>query len=306
MLWNKFILTVKQIILKSFTSCYNQIFLLKFFFIWILGSGVHTGSTRHCGHSWSIVSASCDCEDGEVGGMNGFDTGNRSTLRKPAPTPLCPPQIPLARPRRPGRHGLIRSRARYFSLFHSVQADSKAHPQSSPTGIKGNFSGGQEGGCSKLTTHLHLVPRSRIVELYLRSPACLLGWVLSYLRTGTILSLINIHNVLKIMSVTFLAKVSSSFSNFSTSANCYEFLQFLFSVSRNCVPCRKIESMLNIEYSNLYPISADFSNIIHITWGSFLIQFTWYRNQKKKKKTERRAIAQIGNPSITLRIDWNE
>jgi hypothetical protein len=36
-----------------------------------------------------------DCEDGEVGGMNGFGRGNRSTRRKPAPTPLCPPQIPL-------------------------------------------------------------------------------------------------------------------------------------------------------------------------------------------------------------------
>jgi hypothetical protein len=28
--------------------------------------------------------------DGEVGGMNGFGRGNRSTRRKPAPTPLCP------------------------------------------------------------------------------------------------------------------------------------------------------------------------------------------------------------------------
>jgi hypothetical protein len=39
-------------------------------------------------------------DDGEVGGMNGFGRGNRSTRRKPVPTPLCPPQIPLARPRR--------------------------------------------------------------------------------------------------------------------------------------------------------------------------------------------------------------
>jgi hypothetical protein len=29
---------------------------------------------------------------------NGFGRGNRSTQRKPAPTPFCPPQIPLARP----------------------------------------------------------------------------------------------------------------------------------------------------------------------------------------------------------------
>jgi hypothetical protein len=42
---------------------------------------------------WPIVPAAGDCEDGEFGGMNG--RGNRSTPRKPAPTPLCPPQIPL-------------------------------------------------------------------------------------------------------------------------------------------------------------------------------------------------------------------
>jgi hypothetical protein len=39
------------------------------------------------------VSAPGDC-DGEFGGMNGFGKGNRSTQRKPAPTPICPPQIP--------------------------------------------------------------------------------------------------------------------------------------------------------------------------------------------------------------------
>jgi hypothetical protein len=51
-----------------------------------------------------LLIASGDCDDaGEVGGMNGFGRGNRSTRRKPAPTPLCPPQIPLARSgREPG------------------------------------------------------------------------------------------------------------------------------------------------------------------------------------------------------------
>jgi hypothetical protein len=42
---------------------------------------------------WPIVPAPGDCEDGEFGGING--RGNRSTRRKPAPTPLCPPRIPL-------------------------------------------------------------------------------------------------------------------------------------------------------------------------------------------------------------------
>jgi hypothetical protein len=52
-------------------------------FFLILRGGVHTGSTRHCGHYWPIVHAPGDC-DGEVGGMNGFGRGNRSTRRKPA------------------------------------------------------------------------------------------------------------------------------------------------------------------------------------------------------------------------------
>jgi hypothetical protein len=41
-----------------------------------IGGGVHTGSTRHGGHYWPIVHAPNDCEDGEVGGMNGFGRGN--------------------------------------------------------------------------------------------------------------------------------------------------------------------------------------------------------------------------------------
>jgi hypothetical protein len=47
-----------------------------------------------------LLTAPGDCDDGEVGEMNGFGRGNRSTRRKPAPTPLRPPQIPLSRPGR--------------------------------------------------------------------------------------------------------------------------------------------------------------------------------------------------------------
>jgi hypothetical protein len=48
-----------------------------------------------------LLTAPGDCDDDtEVGGMNGFGRGNRSTRRKPGPTPLCPPQTPVARPRR--------------------------------------------------------------------------------------------------------------------------------------------------------------------------------------------------------------
>jgi hypothetical protein len=46
----------------------------------------------------TLLTAPGDCDNGEVGGMNDFGRGNRSTRRKPTPTPLCPPQIPLARP----------------------------------------------------------------------------------------------------------------------------------------------------------------------------------------------------------------
>jgi hypothetical protein len=49
----------------------------------------------------TLLTAPGDCDDDrEVGGMYGFGRGNRNTRRKPAATPLCPPQIPLARPRR--------------------------------------------------------------------------------------------------------------------------------------------------------------------------------------------------------------
>jgi hypothetical protein len=41
-----------------------------------------------------IVPAPGDYDDGEFGRMK-IGRGNRSTRRKPAPSPLCPPQIPL-------------------------------------------------------------------------------------------------------------------------------------------------------------------------------------------------------------------
>jgi hypothetical protein len=53
-----------------------------------------TGSTRYCGHQWPNVPAPVDCDDGESGGV--IDRWNRSTRRKPAPVPLCPPQTPHA------------------------------------------------------------------------------------------------------------------------------------------------------------------------------------------------------------------
>jgi hypothetical protein len=66
----------------------------KFFFNWYSGRWSPIGSTRHCCHQWPIVTAPGDYDDGEIGGMIG--RGNRSTRRKPAPVPLCPPQTPHA------------------------------------------------------------------------------------------------------------------------------------------------------------------------------------------------------------------
>jgi hypothetical protein len=42
-----------------------------------------------------IVPAPGDYDDGEIGGKK-IGRGNRSTMRKPAPVPLCPPQTPHA------------------------------------------------------------------------------------------------------------------------------------------------------------------------------------------------------------------
>jgi hypothetical protein len=50
-----------------------------------------------------IVRAPGDYDDGEIDGMM-IGRGNRSTRRKPAPVPLCPPQTPHACPdENPGR-----------------------------------------------------------------------------------------------------------------------------------------------------------------------------------------------------------
>jgi hypothetical protein len=59
-----------------------------------------------------------------------------------------------------------------FSLLHNVQTGSGTHPASYPIGTVCSFSGGKaaSGRGVNLTTHLHLVPRSSMVELYLHSP----------------------------------------------------------------------------------------------------------------------------------------
>jgi hypothetical protein len=60
----------------------------------IVGGGVNLGPLGTAATVWPIVPAPGDYDDREFGGMK-TRRGNRSTQRKPAPAPLCPPQIPL-------------------------------------------------------------------------------------------------------------------------------------------------------------------------------------------------------------------
>jgi hypothetical protein len=64
------------------------VFLLLF--IGIVGGGVQLDPLETAATSRPMVPASSDYDDGEIGVMIG--KGNRSTRRKPAPVPLCPPQ----------------------------------------------------------------------------------------------------------------------------------------------------------------------------------------------------------------------
>jgi hypothetical protein len=60
--------------------------IIIFFYLNIGEGGVYTGSTRHCGYSWPIVPAPGDCEDREVGGMNGL-AGETEVLGENLPRP---------------------------------------------------------------------------------------------------------------------------------------------------------------------------------------------------------------------------
>jgi hypothetical protein len=71
----------------------NQLHLMDFWYFFFSYSGWgETESTWYVGHCWPIVPAPDD-DYGAVGGMR-IGKGNRSTRRKPAPVPLCPPGIP--------------------------------------------------------------------------------------------------------------------------------------------------------------------------------------------------------------------
>jgi hypothetical protein len=60
-----------------------------------VGGGVQLDPPGTVATNRPIVPAPGDYDDGEIGGMM-IGRGNRSTRRKPAPVPLCPPQTPHA------------------------------------------------------------------------------------------------------------------------------------------------------------------------------------------------------------------
>jgi hypothetical protein len=67
-----------------------------FFLIGIVGGGVQLGPLGTTATNRPIVPALGDYGDVETGGMIGRGNRSRSTQRKPAPLPLCPPQTPHA------------------------------------------------------------------------------------------------------------------------------------------------------------------------------------------------------------------
>jgi hypothetical protein len=71
--------------------------------------------------------------------------------------------------------GSIPGKGKDFSLFHKVQTALEPHYA---VGIRGSTQG-YSGRGVKLTTHLHLVPRSRMMQLYLYSPVRLHDMVLN-------------------------------------------------------------------------------------------------------------------------------
>jgi hypothetical protein len=64
-----------------------------------VGGGVQLGPLSTAATNRPNVPTLGDYDDGEIGGMM-IGKGNRSTRRKPAPVPFCPPQTPHALPGR--------------------------------------------------------------------------------------------------------------------------------------------------------------------------------------------------------------
>jgi hypothetical protein len=98
----------------SIHSLSNNIFLIG-----IVGVGVQLDPLGTAATNWPIVLVPGDYDDGEIGGMIG--KGNRSTRRKPAPVPLCPPRTHMLPGREPGPPRWEASDNRYSPIsLHGV------------------------------------------------------------------------------------------------------------------------------------------------------------------------------------------
>jgi hypothetical protein len=64
---------------------------------------------------------------GAIGGMK-IGRGNRSTRRKPAPAPLCPPQIPHDQIRAQTRAAMVGSQLELWHGRFLVNVDTKVIP----------------------------------------------------------------------------------------------------------------------------------------------------------------------------------
>jgi hypothetical protein len=80
--------------LARMIGCIGTSLQLHLVFNWYSAGGVQLGPLGTASTNSPILPAPGDYDDGEIGGMIG--KGNRSTRRKPAPVPLCPPQTPHA------------------------------------------------------------------------------------------------------------------------------------------------------------------------------------------------------------------
>jgi hypothetical protein len=75
----------------------------------------------------------------------------------------------------------------YIFLYSTAYRPALEPPSRLSNGYRGLFPRGESGKSVKLITHLHLVLRSRMAELYLHSPHVFMAWALiNKLSTGSV------------------------------------------------------------------------------------------------------------------------
>jgi hypothetical protein len=97
--------------------------------------------------------------------------------------------------------------ARDFSLFQGVQIGSGIY--ASPIQwVQGALLPGQSSRSVKLTTHLHLVARSRMMGLHLHSPYIFMAWCLIKHRDSFIFCILPSTDIKYIRILTFLYSIA--------------------------------------------------------------------------------------------------